>query len=112
MPCIKVLWERSIKSDYPYKVEETVTITYKSNYTDGPADTVQIVEKGVATNLIANTFSRTGFELEYWSVDGSGNIYYDKASVPCRLILCYTVLQGFLSLVFPLSETIIKSKTI
>ena len=59
-----------------------VTVTFKSNYTNGPADVTQTIENGVETKLTENTFTRPGYTFVGWAKSADGTKRYDdKASV-------------------------------
>lgn len=65
-----------------YFITEQYTVTFNANGVDGTMD-AQTIEKGVATALTANTFTRTGYTFDSWNTaaDGTGTAYTDKQSV-------------------------------
>jgi uncharacterized repeat protein (TIGR02543 family) len=59
-------------------------ITFKSNYAGGPADKAQNnITYGSSTTLTKNTFTRTDYKFEGWTVaeNGSGTVLNDEAAV-------------------------------
>ncbi|MDA7807052.1 InlB B-repeat-containing protein, partial [Aquiluna sp.] len=68
---------------YPVWTASTVTVTFKSNYVGGAGDSTQTISNGIATNLTANAFTRTGYTFAGWDLaaDGSGTDYTDEQSV-------------------------------
>lgn len=58
-------------------------ITFKSNFTGGPADETQTVQYGQATPLNRNAFSQDGFTFHSWNTqsDGSGVRYDDLDAI-------------------------------
>ena len=59
------------------------TVTFKPNYSGGPADTTQLITTDVATNLTSNPFTRTGYTFSGWTTNanGSGTSYTNTQSV-------------------------------
>ncbi|HLP23575.1 MAG TPA: fibronectin type III domain-containing protein, partial [Microbacteriaceae bacterium] len=58
-------------------------VTFKSNYSGGPADTFQNVGYNVATALTGNTFTRTGYSFAGWATNanGTGTTYANGANI-------------------------------
>ncbi|MBQ2830790.1 MAG: InlB B-repeat-containing protein [Oscillospiraceae bacterium] len=63
---------------------ETCTITFHPNGGEGTMEP-QIVNKGEATDLHINVFTRDGYTFDDWNTepDGSGIPYYDEEHVSC-----------------------------
>ena len=61
----------------------TQTVTFKSNFSGGAADTTQTVTSFVSTSLSANAFTRTGYTFGGWNTaaDGSGTNYSNNQNV-------------------------------
>jgi uncharacterized repeat protein (TIGR02543 family) len=59
------------------------TVTFKSNYSGGSADTTQSITTDVSTALTNNPFTRTGYTFAGWdtAADGSGTDYTNGQSV-------------------------------
>jgi uncharacterized repeat protein (TIGR02543 family) len=59
------------------------TVTFKSNFTGGVADTTQSITTDVSTSLTANSFSRSGYTFAGWNTqaDGNGTSYSNSQAV-------------------------------
>jgi len=58
-------------------------VTFRTNGGSGSGDTSQNLINGTATNLLAGSFTRSGYSFDGWNTqaDGSGTSYADEASV-------------------------------
>ncbi|MBQ2540118.1 MAG: endonuclease [Paludibacteraceae bacterium] len=63
----------------PSATPSDVTVTFHANY-DGadPATTTQTIPYNTATNLTANSFSRTGYTFQGWATSASGAKEYNN----------------------------------
>jgi uncharacterized repeat protein (TIGR02543 family) len=68
---------------YAQWTANTYTVTYDGNGSDGGATTDSSHTYGVAKDLTANGYTRTGYTFNEWNTDadGSGDSYADKESV-------------------------------
>jgi uncharacterized repeat protein (TIGR02543 family) len=58
-------------------------VTFSPNYVGGPASSTQSITSGTPTNLVANTFIRSGYTFFNWNTqeDGTGISYSNSANV-------------------------------
>ena len=68
---------------YAQWTSTNTTVTFKSNYLGGAADTTQSVPLNTSTALTSNPFTRAGYTFSGWTVneDGTGTSYTDTQSV-------------------------------
>jgi uncharacterized repeat protein (TIGR02543 family) len=64
----------------------TNTVTFRSNYTGGPANETQPIVTDVSTALASNGFSRSGYGFAGWNTqaNGGGTSYTDGESVSLK----------------------------
>ena len=69
---IKTLFPSGSGTVYAKWTAKTGTVTYKSNYTNGPADKTQSYTYNSTNPLANNTFTRTGYTFKGWYTAASG----------------------------------------
>jgi uncharacterized repeat protein (TIGR02543 family) len=65
------------------RLSSVSTITFKSNYSGGPADITQTIANGTTTNLSTNSFTRDGYRFNGWDslTGGGGNTWTNGEAV-------------------------------